>query len=217
MASIASAGSSQAFLDTGGSLYCLRLDPLLPSPAFPTSLLNSSGPAWCPFPTAVPVHRPRGSPRHPEGGGPKRSSCGRRGWHALLWQGGTKGRRGALDRGWGPSVLWSRSSRGCCAPGPARALLGVPSSSVLKPYLGEQKAGRHIRSRDRPDHHAGASSAPIRQPAWPPGLWSGPGQLLHGRFLQTNPLSLGDEGVPARPQAAPNPPLSPPTFGPLPP
>ena len=103
---------------------------------------------------------PRGSPGHPESGGPKRSSCSQ-GWHALLWLRGAKGRRGALDSGWGPSVLWSRSRRrGWCAAwplgpavaGPAWAPLGVPSSSVLKPYLGEQKADRHIRSRGRPDH-----------------------------------------------------------------
>lgn len=83
-----------------------------------------------------------------------------------------------MDSGWGPSVLWSRSGRGRCAAWssglaiarPPCALLGVPSSSVLKPYLGEQKADRHIRSRDRPDQRAGASVAPIRHPAWPPVL-----------------------------------------------
>ena len=58
LASIASTGSSEAFLDTGCSLQCLHLDPSLSLPPFPTSLPNSSVLPWCPFPTAVPVQRP---------------------------------------------------------------------------------------------------------------------------------------------------------------
>ena len=54
------------------------------------------------------------------------------------------------------------------------------------------------------------------QPGRTVSCLSGPGQLLQGRFLLTNPLALGNEGVPAWPQVAPNPSLSPPTFGPLP-
>ena len=45
--------------------------------------------------------------------------------------------------------------------GPLGLFRGVPSSSVLKPYLGKQKADRYIRSCDCPDHHAGASVVPI--------------------------------------------------------
>ena len=166
---------------------------------------------------------PRGSPGHPECGGPQRSSCGCQGRHALLWRGGAKGRRGALDSGWGPSVLWSGSRRGCCAAwplgraaaGPARALLGVPSSSVLKPYLGEQKADRHIRSRDRPDHRAGASAAPIRRPAWPPGLWSvRPRAAPAGPFSANESLGPGKRGGARTAASGPEPSTQPTDFWP---
>lgn len=56
LASIASAGSSQAFLDTGGSLQCLHIDSSHSLPPLPTSLPNSSVPSGRPFWTAVPVH-----------------------------------------------------------------------------------------------------------------------------------------------------------------
>ena len=150
---------------------------------------------------------PRGSPGHPESGGPKRSSCSQ-GWHALLWLRGAKGRRGALDSGWGPSVLWSRSRRrgwcaawplGPAAAGPAWAPLGVPSSSVLKPYLGEQK-GRQAHQKPWPSRSPTVLAPPRRPFHSPPGRpasgLSGPGRLLQGHFLQANPLALGNEGCP---------------------
>ena len=57
---VASAGSFQAFSDTGHSLQFLHLDPSLSLPPFPTSFPNSSVASWHPFPTAVPVHCPQG-------------------------------------------------------------------------------------------------------------------------------------------------------------
>ena len=133
--------------------------------------------------------------------------------------------RGALNSGWGPLVLWSRSSRGCCSPWPlgpaiampALSLLWVPSSSVLKPYLGEQKADRHIKIRDCPVHRAGASVVPIRKPSWLPGLWSVRPSVAPAGLLSANEsLDPLKRGVPAWPQAASNPPLGSPTFGPSP-
>ena len=121
-------------------------------------------------------------------------------WNALLWREGLIVGRGALNSGCGPSVLWSRSSHGCCAAwslgpaiaGPALSLLWVPSFSVLKPYLGEQKADRHIRSLDCPVQRAGASVVPIRKPAWPPSLWSvRPSVAPAGLFSENESLDPG--------------------------
>ena len=75
---------------------------------------------------------------------------------------------------------------------PALSLLWVPSSSVLKPYLGEQKADRHIRSRDCPVYRAGASVVPILKPALLPSLWSvRPSEAPAGLFSANESLDPG--------------------------
>ena len=133
--------------------------------------------------------------------------------------------RGALNSGWGPLVLWSRSSRGCCSPWPlgpaiampALSLLWVPSSSVLKPYLGEQKADRHIRSRDHPDNRAGPSVVPIRKPAWPRGLLSiRPRAAPAGPFSANESLGPGKRGGARMATSGPKPFTQPSDFWPPP-
>ena len=74
--------------------------------------------------------------------------------------------------------------------GHCQACLGSTGGAeplVLKPYLGEQNADRHIRSCDCPDQRAGASMVSIQQPAFPPVFWS-----VRPRVTSAGPFSANE-------------------------
>ena len=163
-----------------------------------------------------PTQTPEAVPSTQNVGAPKGAAAATKG--GMLSYGREGPRGGELL--WTAGVALQSSGAGVVVaavpPGPW-ALLGVPSSLVLKPYLVEQNADRHIRHLDSPDHHAGASEAPIRQPAWPPCLWSAMlSAAPAGPFSANESLGPGKRGGALRATRGPKPSIQPTDFQPPP-